>query len=42
MSGKAAETLLVKALQYDGLEMPPTGKLPKEDITFAGNELNNR
>ncbi len=26
--GKAAESLLIKALRYDGLEMPPKGKLP--------------
>ncbi len=26
--GKTAESLLIKALRYDGLEMPPRGKLP--------------
>ena len=26
--GKSADSLLVKALKYDGLEMPPSGKLP--------------
>ena len=28
LKGKSAESLLVKALKYDGFEMPPTGKLP--------------
>ncbi len=28
VKGKAAESLLIKALKYDGLEMPPSGKLP--------------
>jgi hypothetical protein len=32
VKGKAAESLLIKALKYDGLEMPPTGKLPDEVI----------
>src|SRR5436190_11201271 len=30
VKGKSAESLLIKALKYDGLEMPPTGKLPPE------------
>ncbi len=30
--GKSAESLLLKALQYDGLEMPPSGKLPDDVI----------
>ena len=30
--GKPDESLLLKALQYDGLEMPPTGKLPEAVI----------
>ena len=32
VKGKSAESLLVKALKYDGLEMPPTGKLPAEVV----------
>lgn len=32
VKGKAAESLLIKALKYDGLEMPPTGKLPAEVV----------
>ena len=32
VKGKAAESLLIKALKYDGLEMPPTGKLPPEVV----------
>ncbi|MCX7418074.1 MAG: PSD1 and planctomycete cytochrome C domain-containing protein [Planctomycetia bacterium] len=32
VKGKGAESLLVKALKYDGLEMPPSGKLPEEVI----------
>ena len=32
VKGKAAESLLIKALKYDGLEMPPTGKLPDDVI----------
>lgn len=28
VKGKASESLLLKALNYDGLEMPPAGKLP--------------
>lgn len=28
VKGKAAESLLLKALRYDGMEMPPAGKLP--------------
>lgn len=32
VKGKSAESLLLKALKYDGLEMPPTGKLPNEVI----------
>ena len=31
--GKPAESLLVKAIKYDGLEMPPSGKLPADEIT---------
>jgi len=30
--GKPAESLLIKALKYDGVEMPPTGKLPPEVV----------
>lgn len=30
VKGKSAESLLLKALRYDGLEMPPTGKLSAE------------
>lgn len=32
VKGKSAESLLLKALRYDGMEMPPTGKLPDEVI----------
>jgi hypothetical protein len=32
VKGKASESLLIKALQYDGMEMPPAGKLPAEVI----------
>ncbi len=32
VKGKAAESLLIKALKFDGLEMPPTGKLPEDVI----------
>ena len=32
MKGKGAESLLVKALKYDGLEMPPSGKLPDDVV----------
>src|SRR5258708_21720331 len=29
---KPAESLLIQAINYDGLEMPPSGKLPKSEI----------
>lgn len=32
VKSKSAESLLLKALKYDGLEMPPAGKLPDEVI----------
>jgi hypothetical protein len=32
VKGKAADSLLIEALKFDGLEMPPTGKLPDEVI----------
>lgn len=32
VKGKSAESLLIKALKYDGLEMPPSGKLPAEVV----------
>jgi hypothetical protein len=32
--GKPAASLLVKAVRYDGLEMPPTGKLPADEIAI--------
>ncbi len=32
VKSKSGESLLLKALKYDGLEMPPTGKLPDEVI----------
>src|ERR1700677_4301417 len=32
VKGKSSESLVMKALKYDGLEMPPTGKLPAEVI----------
>src|SRR6188472_1445664 len=30
--GKSAESLLLKALKHDGLEMPPDGRLPDEVV----------
>lgn len=30
--GKPADSLLVKAIKYDGLEMPPSGKLPADEV----------
>ena len=30
--GKSAESRLIKALKYDGTEMPPSGKLPEEVV----------
>ncbi len=30
--GKPATSLLLKAVKYDGLEMPPTGKLPADEV----------
>ncbi|MCY2979404.1 MAG: PSD1 and planctomycete cytochrome C domain-containing protein [Planctomycetota bacterium] len=32
VKGKSAESLLIKALMYDGIEMPPAGKLPDDVI----------
>lgn len=32
VKGKSSESLLLKALKYDGVEMPPAGKLPAEVI----------
>ncbi|QDU19800.1 PSD1 and planctomycete cytochrome C domain-containing protein [Urbifossiella limnaea] len=32
--GKTATSLLLKAVRYDGLEMPPTGKLPADEIAI--------
>ncbi|MDA0659543.1 MAG: PSD1 and planctomycete cytochrome C domain-containing protein [Planctomycetota bacterium] len=32
VTGKSADSLLMKALRYDGLEMPPSGKLSDEVI----------
>ena len=32
VKGKSAESRLLKALKYDGIEMPPSGKLPEEVI----------
>ena len=32
VKGKSADSLLLKALKYDGMEMPPSGKLPDEVI----------
>jgi hypothetical protein len=32
VKGKSAESLLIKALKFDGLEMPPSGKLSDEII----------
>ncbi len=32
VKGKSAESLLLKALKYDGMEMPPSGKLSEEII----------
>ncbi len=30
--GKPADSLLVKAIKYDGLEMPPSGRLPADEV----------
>ncbi len=30
--GKPAASLILKAVRYDGLEMPPTGKLPADEV----------
>ncbi len=32
VKGKSSESLLIKALNYDGIEMPPSGKLPAEAV----------
>ena len=32
VKGKSAESLLLKALMYDGIEMPPSGKLSAETV----------
>lgn len=32
VKGKSSESRLIKALKYDGLEMPPAGKLPAEVV----------
>ncbi|MBS0263593.1 MAG: PSD1 domain-containing protein, partial [Planctomycetes bacterium] len=32
--GKPAESLLISAVRYDGLEMPPRGKLPDREIAL--------
>ena len=32
VKGKPADSLLLEAIRYDGLEMPPTGQLPSETI----------
>ncbi len=32
VKGKSADSLLIKALKHDGLEMPPSGKLPDEVV----------
>lgn len=32
VKGNSAESLLIKALKYDGIEMPPSGKLPAETV----------
>ncbi|MSQ97540.1 MAG: DUF1553 domain-containing protein [Gemmataceae bacterium] len=32
--GKPSVSLLVKAIKYDGLEMPPSGKLPADEIAI--------
>ncbi len=32
VKGKSAESLLIKAMMYDGIEMPPAGKLPDDVI----------
>jgi hypothetical protein len=35
--GKSPESLLLKALRWDALEMPPAGKLPQETIDAIGH-----
>jgi hypothetical protein len=32
--GKPVTSLLIKAIRYDGLEMPPTGKLPADEVAI--------
>src|SRR4029078_2330137 len=32
VSGKTEKSLLLKALRYDGVEMPPTGRLPENVV----------
>lgn len=32
--GKPAESLVIQAVRYDGLEMPPSGRLPVEEIAI--------
>ena len=32
--GKPSVSLLIKAIRYDGLEMPPSGKLPADEIAM--------
>src|SRR6185503_9284117 len=36
VKGKSNESRLFKALQYDGLEMPPSGKLPDDIVADFG------
>ena len=39
VKGKTAESLLLKALKFEGLEMPPTGKRPAEVISDFSKEI---
>ena len=36
VKGKSAESLLIKALMYEGIEMPPSGKLSAETVADFG------
>lgn len=39
--GNSAESLLVQAMNYDGFEMPPKGKLPQEQIDIISKWIDD-
>ncbi|WP_425613930.1 PSD1 and planctomycete cytochrome C domain-containing protein [Anatilimnocola sp. NA78] len=41
VKGKSAESLLLKALKYDGFEMPPSGKLSAEIVADFARWIDN-